>query len=146
MRDSLESGGTCTLDVNGESVTFTDDEVSVSIESKPGYAASTGSRIAVVLHTELTPELESEGIGREMVHHIQGLRKKADLDYEARIIAFVSVDDDKITNAISENTDYIVKETLADELNTSELNESAMKISGDAKVNGVNVKFGIQLI
>lgn len=146
MRDSLESGGTCTLEVNGESVTFTDDEVSVSIESKPGYAASTGSRIAVVLNTELTPELESEGIGREVVHHIQGLRKKADLDYEARIIAFVRVDDDKILNAILENTDYIVKETLANELNTSEFDESGMKISGDAKVNGVHVKFGIKLI
>ncbi|MCX6646790.1 MAG: isoleucine--tRNA ligase [bacterium] len=146
MRDSLESGGTCKLKVNGEEFTFTDDEVTVSMASKPGYAAASGPKLAVVLHTELTPELESEGIAREIIHHLQGFRKTADLDYQARIQVFLEVGDQKIRQAIEEYKDYIMSETLADELNFGAADSSVMKIWESVKVNDSKVDLGIVVV
>jgi len=143
MRDSLESGGTCYVELDDEKVTFTDAEVSVAMSSKDGYAAASGSRIAVVLATELTEELEAEGIARELVHHLQGLRKKADLEYQSRIKAFVRTDDSKILDALEQHRDYIMSETLASEIVTDSFDESGMKIHETCKVNGLKVDFGI---
>jgi isoleucyl-tRNA synthetase len=145
MKLSLDGGGTCTLDVDGEPTTFTDDEVSVSMDSKSGYAAASGSKIAAVLATELTPELVAEGIAREIVHHVQGLRKEADLDYQARIRAHVRCDDQSILDALEGHKDYIMSETLSSTLVTSDFDDGQMKIWNTGKVNGVKVDFGIML-
>ncbi|HDS29435.1 MAG TPA: isoleucine--tRNA ligase [Firmicutes bacterium] len=142
LRDSIVGGGTCTININGESLTFTDDEVQVTMESRHGYAAATGSRIVVVLKTELTPELEAEGIAREIVHHLQGLRKTADLDYQTRINAFVHAGDDFVLKAVEKHLDYVKTETLTDALTVSK-DDFEADFSTDAKVNGVAVKLGI---
>jgi isoleucyl-tRNA synthetase len=144
LRDSIVSGGTCTVNYDGESMTFTDDEVQVTIESLTGYAAASGSRIAVVLKTDLTPELEAEGVAREIVHHLQGLRKTADLDYQARIIAFVKSDDKSILKSAEKHRDYIMSETLADEMKASP-KQFECDYSLDVKVNGVAVTLGISV-
>jgi isoleucyl-tRNA synthetase len=144
LRDSIVSGGTCTVNYDGESMTFTDDEVQVTIESLTGYAAASGSRIAVVLKTDLTPELEAEGVAREIVHHLQGLRKTADLDYQARIIAFVKSDDKSILKSAEKHRDYIMSETLADEMKASP-KQFKCDYSLDVKVNGVAVTLGISV-
>ena len=146
LRDSLVSGGTCTIQANGESFTFTDTEVQVAMESRHGYAAATGARIGVVLATELTPELESEGIAREIVHHLQGLRKTADLDYQARVEAFVETSDKSITKSVQANEDYIKSETLADRIVFSEESENKPEHVLDAKINGVALKIGIRVL
>ncbi len=146
MHDALESGGTCSIDVDGETLTFTDDEVSVSMESKPGYAAASGSRIAVVLKTELTPELEAEGIAREFVHLLQGLRKKADLEYQARIEVSYQVDDDKVREAIDTHREYVMKETLADDLKSTGIDDSVLKIRETGKINGARIDYGISVM
>jgi len=143
MRDNLESGGTCDVEIDGEVVRFTDEEVSVTMSSKDGYAAASGSRIAVVLKTELDDDLVSEGVARELVHNIQGLRKKADLDYQDRIKAYVSVDDTGILDALEQHRDYIMTETLASEIVSSTFDEGQMKIWDTGKVNGIKVDFGI---
>ena len=143
LRDELESGATCSIQADGETLTFTDDEVSVGMESKKGYAAASGSRIAVVLKTELTPELESEGIAREFVHLLQGLRKTADLEYQARIEVTYHVDDKKINDAIDANREYVMKETLADELKSAEVDDGKLKIWETGKINGVRIDYGI---
>lgn len=145
LRNSLEAGGTCTIEVNGETMTFTDDEVSVSIESKPGYAAASGTRIAVVLATDLSPELESEGIAREFVHLIQGLRKSADLEYQTRIEINFHCIDPKILQAIDTHREYIMKETLANSLRAESLDSSEIKIRESGKINGVKIEYGISV-
>jgi isoleucyl-tRNA synthetase len=146
LRDDLVSGGTCALTVDGETFTFTDDEVQVAMESRKGYAAATGAHIAVVLSTELTPELEAEGIAREVVHHLQGLRKTADLDYQAKIDATVVSSDKSVMDALRQHRDYIVRETLSQELYTSKDTGAPSEHEMDAKINGTPVKIGIRVL
>jgi len=71
------------------------------------------------LDTEITPELENEGIAREFINRIQNMRKEADFDVVDRIsIGFSG--SDKVQNAVESTAEYIKTETLAD---TIELNK-----------------------
>ncbi|MFH1676519.1 MAG: isoleucine--tRNA ligase [bacterium] len=142
IRNDLLASGTVTLDLNGDKITLTDDEVTVSMESKHGFAAATGTGICVVLKIEITPELESEGIAREVVHHLQGLRKEADLDYQSRIEGFVFAVDPSVVSAVTEHRDYIMRETLADEILTEKGKEPPAHTL-DVKINGKPVTIGI---
>jgi len=115
LRDSLASGGTCSIVVAGETLTFTDDEVAVSMESKPGYAAASGTRIAVVLATEVSHELEIEGIARDLVHMINLERKNRGFAYDQRIDLLVFREgnlDSLVEEALSQHRDLILGETL----------------------------------
>lgn len=112
----LEENGKVTLEVNGEKVELTGDDVQVELTAKDGWAAAQGRSSVVVLKTEVTPELLREGMGRELVHHVQQLRKELDLAYEQRITLSVHSDAEELVAAIDEHRDHIVGETLADEL------------------------------
>jgi len=143
MKDSLDAGGTCSLDIDGEVFTFTDDEVSVGMESRKGYAAASGSRIAAVLHTELTPELESEGIAREVVHNLQMLRKGEKLDYQTRINAYIKTESSTIKDAIEKHRGYIKKETLSSDVVVSKAWASPPHASIPMKINGLMADIGM---
>ena len=52
--------------------------------------ASEGAYLAALV-TDLTPELEQEGLAREFVRRVQDLRKQADLDIADRITVFLSL-------------------------------------------------------
>jgi isoleucyl-tRNA synthetase len=72
------------------------DEVNV----KSIDADKTLSRHAVKLETDLTPELISEGVSRELIRFIQSLRKKAGLNPQDKIKLNISTDQEgqKIVN------------------------------------------------
>lgn len=110
---ALINGGT--LAVDGESLTFTREEFDVRIASKPGYAAGEGRGMVVVLNTAITPELEAEGLAREIVNRIQGLRKEARLDYQARIRTTLT-GDAAVQAVIDSHGVFIKGETLTTEL------------------------------
>ncbi|MCY0903900.1 isoleucine--tRNA ligase [Arthrobacter sp. H14-L1] len=66
----------------------------------------------VVLNTELTPELEAEGVARDMVRAIQQARKDADLQVSDRIFTTVSGPQDVI-DALHANAELVRTETLS---------------------------------
>jgi len=62
------------------------------------------------LDFEITPELKSEGIARDIVRFIQDLRKKADLKPEDEVQVFVS-GEQNVLDIISKHNDYISIQT-----------------------------------
>jgi isoleucyl-tRNA synthetase len=80
----------------------------------------------------ITPELRSEGLAREIVRGIQSLRKQIGLEVENRITIKFTTNDNEIGSAINENKEYIAKETLAKEIK---------KIDSDlAKANRIEIE------
>lgn len=75
----------------------------------------TGSK-QVEIDIEITPELKSEGLMREIIRIVQSSRKAAGLNVEDRILLFLSSDDKDIQDAIKEHKETIKQETLALEL------------------------------
>jgi isoleucyl-tRNA synthetase len=66
----------------------------------------------VVLDTHLTPELEAEGLARDLVRAVQQARKDAGLEVGDRISLTLALDDGAI-DAVTAHRDLITAETLA---------------------------------
>jgi len=89
---------------------LTPEEMEIAYLGKEGFNVETEAGILVALDTKITPELEQEGIARDLVRQIQELRKTADYNVNDRIkIALVNADADMLKNF----SDYIKSETLA---------------------------------
>jgi isoleucyl-tRNA synthetase len=69
-----------------EGFTLSPAEVLVSHEGTAGHAVGRDAGAIAALVTETTPELEAEGLARELAHHVNTLRKEAGLDIADRIV------------------------------------------------------------
>ncbi|WP_285724376.1 isoleucine--tRNA ligase [Psychromicrobium xiongbiense] len=96
------------------------EEHEYSLETVVAASAGSSSRAAavlpgggfVVLNTEVTGELEAEGLARDMVRSIQQARKDADLHVSDRIVTTVSAPQE-IIDALAANADLVRAETLS---------------------------------
>ena len=88
-------------------------DVLIRTTAKPGWAAAEGPRAVVVLATELTPALVSEGLVREVVHAIQSQRKTLDLEFTDRIAIVATSPSDELRAAVDAHAGYVASETLA---------------------------------
>ncbi|MBN1486356.1 MAG: isoleucine--tRNA ligase [Anaerolineae bacterium] len=70
---------------DGTEVVLASDEVLVQTHAREGYGVAGEGGLVVALDTALTPELEQEGLAREIVRRVQELRKQADYNLTDRI-------------------------------------------------------------
>ena len=108
----LEADGVLKLELNGETVDITPDMVDVKIDAKEGFAVAMANNVFTILDTTITPELEAEGLARELISKIQQMRKANNYEMMDNIRISVSADED-VKAAIETHRDYIMKETLA---------------------------------
>ena len=98
---------------------------------------------AVVLDTELTPELEQEGLIREVIRNVQSARKQAGLDVDDRIHLQLGSDHPQLSAAL-QNDDLkklVMQETLAVDLNETELEDAFATVAKvDATELGIKLK------
>ncbi|MEO7803246.1 MAG: isoleucine--tRNA ligase [Actinomycetota bacterium] len=90
--------------------------VTLHIETKPGWAVAEAGEITLALDTTTTDELVQEGLARDVVRHLQQLRKDSELNIEDRIESAFTTVDDHLLSAIAHWTDYICTETQSDSL------------------------------
>ena len=69
----------------------------------------------LALDTRVSPELEAEGVARDAVRAIQGIRKQLDLHISDRITVIIEAETD-LTAALGAHRDLIAGETLATSL------------------------------
>jgi isoleucyl-tRNA synthetase len=81
----LSRTGKVRVTIEGESYELGPEEIQVSAEAAPGFAAETGRVGVVVLHTTLTEALIDEGLLREVASRVQAARKDLGLEFTARI-------------------------------------------------------------
>ena len=108
----LLGGRPLSVDVAGERFEVLPDEVEVRVEAHAGLSAVAEGAYVAALQMELTPELEREGLARELVRRIQEMRKEAGFNVEDRIeVEFLA--SARLTQAIGEHAAWIAAETLA---------------------------------
>ena len=69
--------------------------------------------IVVALDTRLDDALIHEGWARDVIRHVQTLRKDADLDVTDRIRLWLEIDDTALRAAVQTHLDTIAAEVLA---------------------------------
>ncbi len=94
-------------------------EFTLQLEPKPEYkdraqALSTNDAL-VILDTTITPELEAEGIARDLVRMVQQARKDAALDVSDRIRLHIGAPE-PIAKAVAAHKSYVMEQTLSVEL------------------------------
>ena len=80
-----------------------------------GYSIASDGGCWVAVKTELTPELVSEGISRELVRRLQNMRRNANFNVADHIITYYQAEG-LIKKAVAKFADYIKRETLSQEL------------------------------
>jgi isoleucyl-tRNA synthetase len=93
--------------------------VLVQTEPRAGFAIASEGGVTVALDTALTPELEQEGLAREVIRRIQDLRKSAGFNIADRIETTYRASP-RLAQAITAYAETIAAETLSDALEESE--------------------------
>ncbi|MBB6673202.1 isoleucine--tRNA ligase [Cohnella nanjingensis] len=104
------SEGAFAFEAEGESLRIALDELLAEKQAKPGFASASGGGVTVALNTEITPELEQEGIVREVIRAVQDTRKKLDLPIERRVGLMLDVDAE--TEAALRAFDDVLRENV----------------------------------
>jgi isoleucyl-tRNA synthetase len=79
------AGDSVTLDVEGEEVTLSTEELLVEPRQREGYALEREAGLSVALSTTLDGDLLDEGLVRELVHRVQNLRREKGFEIEEGI-------------------------------------------------------------
>jgi isoleucyl-tRNA synthetase len=82
----------------------------------PDYSVANDAKYWVAIGTELRPELVAEGVSRELVRHLQNMRRNAKFDMTDRIITYYQTEEPLISQVIRTFASYIKQETLSEEL------------------------------
>jgi isoleucyl-tRNA synthetase len=121
-----------------EGFELSDTEVLVSHEGAPGHAVGRDAGATVALETKVTPELDLEGLARELAHHLNNLRKQAGLEISDRIALRY---EGPISRAFERYGDFIAQEALATTISQG-LHDRGHKWEGE--LNGVPGKLELE--
>jgi len=90
--------------------------------------------LTVKLDTNITPELAQEGLGRDLVRAINGLRKNAGLTIADTVTVYVSTTDVTIIKMINELKADLMKDTISSDIVIDETPVQVL-IREDVKIN-----------
>ena len=82
----------------------------------PDYSLANDARYWVAISTELTPELIAEGVSRELVRHLQNMRRNARFDITDQIVTYYQTEGPLLRQVMDAFGGYIKQETLSHEL------------------------------
>ena len=113
--NELRTNGVLKLDINGNDVELTEEDLLIETAQTEGYVSESDGETSVVLDTNLTPELIEEGFVREIISKIQTMRKEAGFEVMDKIVVYAN-GNDKIQDVMKAHEDEIKSEVLADEM------------------------------
>ena len=110
---ALAAGGEHLLKLSdGTEFALRAEDILIQRTEKSGMVVATEGGVTIALETTLTPELEAEGLARELVSKVQNLRKESGLEVSDRIRLAVA-GDDAVLAAVAAHKEYIANEVLA---------------------------------
>ncbi len=109
----FESDGTILIPDTEYTIQLSD--VEIIAEDIPGWQVANLGSLTVALDVTISLELKQEGLARELVNRIQGLRKELNFEVTDRITVSLQ-QHNIITDAVTKNKAYICTEILADDI------------------------------
>ena len=109
--NELRTNGVLKLDINGNDVELTEEDLLIETAQTEGYVSESDGETSVVLDTNLTPELIEEGFVREIISKIQTMRKEAGFEVMDKIVVYAN-GNDKIQDVMKAHEDEINQKYL----------------------------------
>ena len=111
----IETEGEIPVEVEGKIINLELSDVEISSKDIEGWLVANEGSITVALDVTVSEELRKEGVARELINRIQNARKDSGLEVTDRIKLTVLNFGD-LQESINDNKEYIMSETLTDEL------------------------------
>jgi isoleucyl-tRNA synthetase len=143
--NTLISSGVIKKTFEGTEVTVLKDDVELKLVAIEGWAIAKEEDSGVCISTNVSEELENEGLIRELIHKIQLMRKEADFNLTDRI-RIIYQTETKLAEAINKNLDYLKNETLALEVQKATSAETKGEISQSLNINNLKIQVTLERI
>jgi len=108
------------FEIDGQEVTVTRDHLMIERNVPYPYKEAEFRHGHIYLNQETTEALEAEGFARELMRHVQQLRKKSGLEKSDRIVLFIKMDSD-LLKTVRGFEDDIKQKCGAEKIKLSEL-------------------------
>jgi isoleucyl-tRNA synthetase len=109
----VQAGGNIELDCAGTTVLLDANDILLKAKAPDGWAGLVDRGTQLLLDVRINEELAHEGMAREVVRHVQELRKKSGLEMEDRIALHFATESRELRQAVEAHSSYISAETLA---------------------------------
>ena len=149
VKAELDTTGFMTLSLSTGDVRLAEEDLLVETVQQEGLYTLSEGNVTVALDTTLTPELEAEGLMREVVSKVQTMRKDAGFEVTDHIALSVA-GSDVVTSIADTYAEDIRKDVLADELSVgailpeAEANVPGSSLSKEWKINGEDAILGVK--
>ncbi|HEX7318820.1 MAG TPA: isoleucine--tRNA ligase [bacterium] len=143
--NTLSSTGVLKNTFEGTEVTVLKDDVELKLTAIEGWAIAKEEDCGVCINTNISEDLENEGLIRELIHKIQLMRKAADFNLTDRIRITYQTET-KLAEAINKNLDYLKNETLALEVVKAATAETKGEISQSLNINNLKIQVALSRV
>lgn len=137
---AIERENAFTIEVDGESITLTLEDVEITSQDIPGWLVASEGGLTVALDITISDDLRKEGLSRDVVNRIQNLRKDRGLEVQDKIAVCYATSDDMMKTALLDFADYIKTETQA-----VSLEAKASKDAEKFDIDGIEINVQIEV-
>lgn len=130
--NNILNDGTYTISVNDLSYDLKKEDIVVTRSEKEGVHIINDGSITVGFDVRISEDLRLEGLSRDLVRHIQILRRDTNLNVSDHIILRVLTTDESLNKAIKQFYTYIKNETLSDQI-------YIVHLDGDIALSDANI-------
>ena len=134
----IEASTEIVLDMGTEQITVTPADFEIMSEDMPGWLVTSEGKLTVALDITVTPELQREGVARELVNRIQNIRKDSGFEVTDKICVEIEAID-AVREAVAEFADYIGQQTLAVSVKTAEVPQGSFVVDTDVNEEPLKV-------
>lgn len=135
----LQDGKNVWIDIEGQKIEITPEDVSVERKVIEGVVAITAQNITVALDTTITEDLQVEGIAREIVNKINTMRRDDGFAVTDRISVHIKTTE-PVRKAFEAFQEYICHEVLALHVEfVDELDGASWDINGHSAVIALRI-------
>lgn len=127
---TLFRGETLTLEIEGEKIELTPEDISVERKVREGIVALTSEGITVALDLELSPELLMEGLARELISKINAMRRDLGFAVTDRISITIQTTD-RVKACFEQFRGIIVNDVLATEVTFAPCEGAVWDLNGE---------------
>ena len=137
----VQSGNAVALNIDGDTYELAPDEVLIRTHPAEGLAVASDRGVTVAVETDITPELRTEGLARELVRRIQVMRRDAGFNIADRIVTY-GVSEGPLAEALLTWGDYVKSETLSTDLVAgSPPSEAHSEVH---RIDGMTITLGVE--